>query len=238
MHVLLAGLAGLLAGPWLHHLAVQAGDDLPFSREAARCRRCGAAISPLGACPDCGLGRARPLILSILTGAAAAWIAAALGGVWVTVAYVYLVGFLAVLFVTDIDHKRIPNRITYPGTPIGLGLLAGGAFLDGTAAFLPRALLGALAFAAFFLAVFLIARGGLGFGDVKLAVPLGLFCGFLGWDRLFLAGLATAAIGGLVAVAALIGGRAGLKAEIPYGPPMILGGLIAVGWGDVLVRFL
>jgi leader peptidase (prepilin peptidase)/N-methyltransferase len=176
--------------------------------------------------------------VAALTAAAASWVAASVGARWVTVAYVYLVGMLAVLFITDLDHKRIPNRITYPGTPIGLALLATGAFLDGTAAGLGRALGGGIVYAAFFLIVFLVARGGLGFGDVKLALPIGAFSAFLGWERLLLAGLVTAAVGGVMAVATLLWGRGGLRAEIPYGPAMIVGGVVAIAAGEFLAVFL
>lgn len=238
MHILLASLAALAAGPWLHNLAVQAGADRPFSVTATPCQRCLEAAPLVGRCRSCGSRSLRPWAVAALTAAASGWVAAAVGARWVTVAYVYLVGLLAVLFVTDIDHKRIPNRITYPGTPIGLALLAGGAFLDGTTAGLGRALGGGIVYASFFLVVYLVARGGLGFGDVKLALPIGAFSAFLGWAQLFMAGLVTAAVGGVMAVATLLWGRGGLRAEIPYGPAMIVGAVIAIAAGETLAAFL
>lgn len=171
---------------------------------------------------------ARALVTSLVTATLFGLAAWSFGPVWALVAYLFFAAMSVVLFLTDVDHKRIPNRITYPGTPAAAALLAGAAFLDGTGEFVPRALLGAAVYTAVFGMVYLVARGGFGFGDVKLAVSLGLFAAYLGWDRLFMAGMVTAAIGGLVALAALLAGRAGAKTEIPYGPPMIAGTWIAI----------
>jgi len=233
VHVALSALAGLLAGPFVHHLAVQAGADLPFALSAAVCRRCGHPRGLLTRCSECGLGIGRPLLTSITTAGVAALVAWSIGPRWVLCAYFWFVAMTVVLFLTDIDHKRIPNRITYPGTPIAVALLAGGAALDGTLQALPRALGGAFVFAGFFLVVFVLARGGFGFGDVKLAFPLGLFTAFISWIHLFLAVLATAALGGLAALAALLAGK-GPKSELPYGPPMIVGAWVSIVWGTTL----
>lgn len=234
--VLVSALLGLLAGPYLHHLAVQAGHDEPFALSAARCRRCRVAVGRrLGACPECGLGPARVWLASAVTALVAAGVAWRLGPVWVLAGYLVFVALTVTLFLTDIDHKRIPNRITYPGTPAAAVVLAAGALADGRASDLPGAFLGAIVYSGFFFAVFLAARGGFGFGDVKLAVLLGLFLGFLGWDRLLVGGFLTAGIGGVMAIGAIVLGRAGAKTEIPYGPAMILGAWATVIGGQPLI---
>lgn len=238
MHVVLSALAGFLAGPFIHHVAVQAGADQPFGPDAAVCRNCGAGIGLVSACSSCGLSPWRVWVTAALSSLLAGLAAWSLGAVWVLGAYLFYVGMSVALFITDIDHKRIPNRITYPGTPLGVLLLALGALADGVVSWMPRALGGAAVYTLLFGLVYVIARGGFGFGDVKLAVSLGLFAAFLGWNRLFLAGMATAAVGGVVALAAVVGGRAGAKTEIPYGPPMILGTWIAIIWGPQLLTYL
>ena len=237
MHVALSALAGLVAGPVVHHVAVQAGADLPFAFSASVCRRCGARARLLNRCPSCGLGTTRPIVTSVATGVVAGLVAWSIGPRWVLGAYLWFVAMTVALFLTDIDHKRIPNRITYPGTPIGALLLAAGAAIDGTSTALPRALFGAVVFGGFFLLVFVLARGGFGFGDVKLAVLFGLFTAFLSWIHLFLAGMATAALGGIAALGALLGG-AGAKSELPYGPPMILGAWASIVWGSALAGLI
>lgn len=236
MQIALSVLIGLLAGPFIHQIAVQAGADRPFSHR--NCRDCGASVPLLGTCPACGRGPARVWITAVITSALAGGTAAVFGARWVLPAYLFFAAVSVVLFITDIDHKRIPNRITYPGTPVAALLLTAGAVLDGNAGYLPRAFLGALAYTAFFAIVYLVARGGFGFGDVKLAVSLGLFTTYLGWDRLFVAGMATAAAGGVLALIAIAFARAGAKSEIPYGPPMIIGTWVAILGGASLAGAL
>lgn len=232
---LAAGLLGVLSGPLIHHLAVQAGADASFAPREAICSRCNDRLrSIIGRCSDCGSLRGRVYGTSVATGVVAAGVAAEIGPRWILVAYLGFVGMSMVLFLTDVDHKRIPNRITYPGTPVAAVLLALGAIADGLLWAMPRALLGAAVYAGVLLVVFVAARGGFGFGDVKLAVVLGIFLVFLGWDRLLLAGFATAILGGLAAVAALVSGRAGRSTEIPYGPPMIVGAWLAIIAGPTL----
>lgn len=172
-------------------------------------------------------------MVSILAGAVGVGVAASIGARWVLPAYLWMVAMTVVLFVTDLDHKRIPNRVTYPGTPIGAALLAAGALLDGNTERILPALAGGAAYGAVLFLVFLAARGGFGFGDVKLAVPLGIFLVYLGWDRLLAAGFVTALAGGVVAVVAVVGGS-GAKAEIPYGPPMIVGAWAVVVAGPTI----
>lgn len=237
MPALIAALAGLLSGPLVHHVAVQAGADQPFAPAGAVCRRCGTRTGRiLSRCPSCGLKPIRPLLTSVVNAGVWGGIAWRLGWEWALIAYLFLTGMTVALFLTDIDHKRIPNRITYPGTLIAFALLAGGSAVDGTAGALPRALAGAGVYAGVLFIVYLVARGGFGFGDVKLAVPLGLFLVFDAWGRLYVAGLLTAVIGALVALAAVVAGRAGAKTEIPYGPSMILGAWMALIGGEALTR--
>ncbi|MFP3915057.1 MAG: prepilin peptidase [Actinomycetota bacterium] len=228
MHIALSAVVGLIAGPFLHHLAVQSGADHPFRLQAARCRRCGDPAVFLGRCPGCGSGPARAVLTACLSAALFALTAWWSGRSWLLAAYLFFAGMSVVLLITDLDHKRIPNRITYPATPAAAVLLAITAAADGLGHLVPRALMGALTYAGIFAVIYLVARGGFGFGDVKLAVSLGLFTAFLGWDRLFLAGLATAGIGGVIALVALVAGRAGAKTEIPYGPPMIAGSWLSI----------
>ncbi len=77
--------------------------------------------------------------------------------------------------------------------------------------------------------MFIVVRGeGFGAGDVKLAVQLGLFTGYLGWSVLGWAVFATAMIGGVVALFMVIAGAAGRRTELPYGPPMIMGAWTAI----------
>jgi leader peptidase (prepilin peptidase)/N-methyltransferase len=71
----------------------------------------------------------------------------------------------------------------------------------------------------------------MGFGDVKLAAVLGVM---LGWQSLAVALLLAfvfGAVGGLVAKA--LGG----SRQVPFGPYLVLGGLVALFYGPALVAW-
>jgi leader peptidase (prepilin peptidase)/N-methyltransferase len=118
--------------------------------------------------------------------------------------------------------------------PIVLMLLAGGLFLlllpgliGKQSDDLVRAALGAVILFAAYLILGLISPGGIGMGDVKLAAPVGLYLGYLGWSHLLYGGLLGFILNGAVSV--LLISRKGLNkaTEVPHGPSM-LGALAAV----------
>jgi len=77
-----------------------------------------------------------------------------------------------------------------------------------------------------------VSRGGMGWGDVKLAGVLGLFLAVGGT----LAGLFVAFVAGALAgLSLVVAGRKGAKDVIPFGPFLSLGGLVAFFWGQEIV---
>jgi leader peptidase (prepilin peptidase)/N-methyltransferase len=80
----------------------------------------------------------------------------------------------------------------------------------------------------------LIARGGLGYGDVKLAILIGAFTGFLGWNHVLVAGFGAFLIGGTVSLVLLATRLRSRKDAIAFGPFMIAAGLVAVVWGSAI----
>ncbi len=69
----------------------------------------------------------------------------------------------------------------------------------------------------------------MGFGDVKLAAPLGLL---LGWPASMVWLFSAFIIGGVVGVGLLFAKKAKMKQAVPFGPFLILGTLIALIWGN------
>ena len=136
------------------------------------------------------------------------------------------------LSLTDLDHKLIPNRILFPSSIVGTILLGIGAVLDGHVAAFGRALLGAVAYFAMLFILALIARGGFGYGDVKLSWFLGLFAAYLGWAELLVAAFMPFAVGGVVSILLLITRIKGRKDYIPFGPYMVIGAYLAIAYGD------
>ncbi|OSC29804.1 prepilin peptidase [Mycobacterium vulneris] len=133
-----------------------------------------------------------------------------------------VLAWLAALSCYDIRERRLPNALTLTGAAAVLAV----ATLAGRG---PAALAGALALTAIYLAVHCAAPGGMGAGDVKLALGLGALTGCFGVGVWFLAALGapllTAALG---AVARLRGGADG-TAPVPHGPSMCLASAAGVG---------
>jgi leader peptidase (prepilin peptidase) / N-methyltransferase len=244
---LLGGLVGLVAGSFLNVVAyrIPAGKSVVTPRSA--CPACGHEIRPRdnvpvlswmllrGRCRDCGapISPRYPIVEAVT---AVLWVLAAvvLGAVWVLPAYWWFVAVTVVLTLTDLDHKLIPNRILLPGTVVGVVLLAGGALLDGDGAALARGIAGGAAYFGGLFAFALAARGGFGFGDVKLSFLLGLFLAYRGWDVLAVGVFLAFVLGGLFSVGLLIARRMGRRDTIPFGPFLVLGSYLGIVFGSGL----
>lgn len=132
------------------------------------------------------------------------------------------------LFRTDLRVQRLPDPLTLTTAPLAAALLGLAALHPEHAGSWPRALIGALALAGAFLALFLISPSGLGFGDVKLALLLGLALAWYGWGALFLgvfAGFLLAALHGLTLIALR---KATRRTPIPFGPALLAGTYLGV----------
>lgn len=116
----------------------------------------------------------------------------------------------AAVLLSDERHHRIPDHLTLPALA---GAVAGALFSA------PAVLLGGVAWAA----LHLVGRG-IGGGDVKLAVPLGVVAAAAGGVGGVLLAVITASV--LTVLRGLLRGGA-----VPHGPSMLAGTLIAVVFG-------
>jgi prepilin signal peptidase PulO-like enzyme (type II secretory pathway) len=125
---------------------------------------------------------------------------------------------LLVITATDMLRFRVPNAVTYPGTIAALAaavLMPDGSIGDAALA----ALLGGGVF--FLLA--LITRGGVGLGDVKLAVLIGAALGLpIAYQALIYGIVAAAVVMGLLLVAGVVGRRQ----PVPYAPFLALAAIV------------
>ena len=207
----------------------------------SRCPSCGAPVKPYdnipilswlllrGRCRNCGARiSARYPLVELLTAVLMALVPVFLGAdedVWIGFALVLI---LVPLTFIDLDHRILPNKITYPAVVVAIVLVA--IFETGD---LPEHLIaGAAAFAFLFAAAWFYPKG-MGVGDVKLAGVMGLFLGRNVAPALLVAFLLGTIVG--IGVMARKGVAAGRKTAIPFGPFLAAGALVGLYVGDEIV---
>lgn len=141
---------------------------------------------------------------------------------WISFLFASVVAcVLIVLVVYDIRHKILPNMLVYLLIALGLVSLVYKAILFSDFSILSY-LYGALALATPFFLLWFFSQGrAMGFGDVKLAVALGLLIGFPQVISVFLFSFWIGAFVCLILLS--FSKKYGLKSEVPFAPFMILG---------------
>ncbi len=92
-------------------------------------------------------------------------------------------------------------------------------------------LLGAVTGSGFLFLLWLVTKGkGLGFGDVKLMIPLGLLFGLPGTIFILFSSFV---VGGMVGIVLLALGKANPKTAIPFGPYLTGAAVLLLLWPDV-----
>ncbi|WP_032763512.1 prepilin peptidase [Streptomyces sp. CNS654] len=155
-------------------------------------------------------------------------LAAATGARPELVGWLVLAPVAVLLAIVDRRVHRLPDVLTLPLAAAAVLLLGGAALLPGHAGSWTSGLLGGLALGGFYLLLFLINPNGMGFGDVKLALALGVALGWYGWTVLFLGGFAGFLFGAAYGLALVLLRRAGRRTGIPFGPFMAAGALTGV----------
>ncbi|MEU3186853.1 A24 family peptidase [Streptomyces sp. NPDC006923] len=147
--------------------------------------------------------------------------------------WLLLAPFALLLALVDRNVHRLPDRLTLPLAAAAAVLLGPAALLPGDGGSWPTALLGGVVLGACYFALFVINPRGMGFGDVKLALSLGVVLGWYGWPVLFAGAFAGFLLGSLYGVTLMLLRRASRTSAIPFGPFMILGALLGVVLGGL-----
>ena len=242
----IAAIAGLCAGILVNYGADRVkGDEEPPWRASA-CRKCGASLPstrliPLlnfspsrRACQCCGTRASlrRPLLevtLAILFPLLLAHLATPESVVHLAPAAIFAVealstALLAFIFAVDLEHHLILDLSIYP-TAAGVLLVA--LFFDhkAFAGMLFGVIICGGLFLLLYIAGYLIYRTeALGFGDVKLAILIGLLTGWPGVTTVLV--IATL-IGAAVSILLLGLGTATSRTFIPYGTALTAGTVAA-----------
>src|SRR4051812_38015053 len=192
MLLFIVGLLGLAMGSFLNVVIYRVPRGESPVRPASHCPNCGAAVRnrhnvPVlgwlllrGRCADCAapIGVRYPLVEA---GTAALFVAVAarFGLSWQLPAYLYLAAVAIALAAIDLDVLRLPDAIVLPSYAVALILLVPAMIAEHSWGAGLRGLLAAAALYAFYFAL-AVLHPGMGFGDVKLSLLLGLYLGWLG----------------------------------------------------------
>ncbi len=154
------------------------------------------------------------------------------GHVLVVIAAWLLLG----IFFTDLETHIIPDEFSYTGILIGLLY---SLYIAGMNGLYNGAFGGLLAGAVFYIISFfgklLYKKEALGGGDIKLVIMLGCML----WPMKTIVMLYLSFfIGSAIAVTLLMLKKKTRKDYIPFGPSIVLAGLIVLVWGDLLIRIL
>lgn len=198
---------------------IQARDNVPvvswlLLRGRARC--CGAPISPRYPLTELAVGALYAATVIVYRHDAAE---AAIGLVFVAM--------LAVITLTDLDQRIIPNKVLIAASAICLAIA-----IPTDPGGVPERLIAAAAGGGVFFLIVLAYPRGMGLGDVKLVATMGLFLG-RGLAPAVLAGLLAGSVVGLALIATR--GAAARKMTIPFGPFLALGGVVGLLAGHHLV---
>jgi leader peptidase (prepilin peptidase)/N-methyltransferase len=144
-------------------------------------------------------------------------------------------GLVAVTFV-DLEHLRIPDRITFPLLALLSASIIAVSIQRDAESTIRAAFVGSGVYFVLLLVPHLVSPKGMGFGDVKLALVMGHVLGWVGWHplapvagpvRLVLYALVLGCILG-VAFGLVHQGLSGRRGAFPFGPALALGCVVVI----------
>jgi len=256
-----AGVLGLLIGSFLGVVIDRVPAGASILAPPSACDACGHRIRwydnvPVvswlvlrGRCRDCGapIGARHPLT-ELGTGLAFAAVALGLApdgllpaparlpdaAQWlVLLAFLLFAACGIALAIIDAELRRLPTPIIVTGVVGVAVLLAGTAAIRGDLGSVLTSLGASLAMGAIFLVIALIRPDGMGLGDVRLAVLIGLVTGWVGWSTAVLAFLSAFLLGALAGLGVLLARRGDRRTAIPFGPWMLAGAWLGIGLGPL-----
>lgn len=183
--------------------------------QGGKCRSCKAKFSPVY------------LITEVVTAGLFAFAYYKLGLTWELVVALLFISLLVIINVTDIAYMLIPNKILLFFAPL---LIIGRilAPLDP----IWDAVVGAVVGFSLLLLIAIVSKGGMGGGDIKLFLLIGLVLGTIPTLlTLFLASL----IGMFVGIVVLKLRGQGRKTPVPFGPSIAIAAIIVYFYGQQII---
>jgi leader peptidase (prepilin peptidase)/N-methyltransferase len=253
MDKLIVFILGSLIGSFLNVCVYRLPKGKSVVSPPSACPKCGKAISwydniPLvsyfvlrGRCRACKAGISfRYFIIELLTALVLTALFAVFGLGPKFFAYSIMVCGLIVATFVDFEISEIPDEVSVGGAIVGLMLSAAMPSIFAaasrwqalSASFLGAAVGGASIYIIGYAGKLVFKKEAMGGGDVKLMAMIG---SFLGWKLALLVFFVAPLFGSIVGIMLKI--KTG-REIIPYGPYLSLAALVAVFFGDRIIRSL
>ncbi len=160
----------------------------------------------------------------------------------------YIASVLIVIFVYDLKHYLIPDNVLFPAIVIAFiykvfvnlsfsnwNLIENWKLGIGNSFSILNLLLAVIIASGFFFLIWFLSSGKwMGFGDVKLAILLGLM---LGLPNILTALFLAFFFGAIIGIILMIFQGRNVKSEIPFGPFLVVGFFVVLFWGNSLVTW-
>ncbi len=250
LNVVIYRLPKMMQRQWDNYVAEQSDKELPHQDEfnlmlpRSACPHCGHQISAMenipvisylalrGKCAGCRapispryplVEMATALLSFVLVwhfGSGLAGVAALLFGF-----------FMIALALIDFDTQLLPDDLTLPLLWCGLLINTQGTFCSLNDAVI-GAVLGYLTLWCVYWAFKLLTgKEGMGYGDFKLLAALGAWCG---WAAMPLIILLSSLAGAVIGISLMVFAKRGRDVPMPFGPFLVIAGLIALPFGHHL----
>lgn len=226
LRVVVAGLAAVPSG-WFAAVLV---DRIPDARPLWR---------PRPGVPWPGEPHARDATVVLLTTALFVAGALRIEDLAVLLPVLALFVVLVALSAIDVATLRLPDRLVLPSLVASAVVLPLASVVEGELRPLLYAAIGAAFYFVFLFVAFLVYPRGMGFGDVKLSLLMGLYLGWLASDWLgavalvLYAMLAGFLLGTVAGIAVLI--ARGRSSEYPFGPFLAAGAVLVILFSEELL---
>jgi leader peptidase (prepilin peptidase) / N-methyltransferase len=257
-------LTGGAIGSFLNVVAYRLPRGKPVTHPPSACPHCGHGIRPWhnipvfgwlmlrGRCHDCGEPIA-PRYPAVEALCAAMWAllfwdlmpspSALTEPEQLAPFFAYGLYFSALLAISlvDLDHFIVPDSISLPLVPLGVGTVALLDHYGLSRVSFPDSVLGAVVGGGSMLALALVGRliygrEALGMGDVKLMAAIGAWQGL--HPALLLTVFGGSLLGSVVGIGSIAARGRDRQAKLPFGPFLCGAALIAWVWGDVIMGII
>ncbi len=242
MYTIIFGIVGLVLGSFYNVVGLRVPKGESVVNPPSHCTSCGKRLTALelipvlsyliqgGKCKGCGV-KVSPIycFTEIITALLFALCYVKFGFTAELAVALLFVSLLVIINVSDIAYMLIPNKILLFFLP----------FLIIARIISPLepwwdSLLGAVIGFSVLLLIAVVSKGGMGGGDIKLFLLIGLVLGTIHTLlTLFLASVVGMIVGGIVLK---VRGQ-GRKTPVPFGPSIAVGALLAYFYGDQLIEW-